>query len=138
MQDILDRIWENSTLMKDEREKQPERFFSYWQPAAIGLITFSASILATQRWRTSVISTAVPVASLYGYGQYRYGFEQYRNKIEQNKKPDDFQTSSRKHIDQHETVLDMFKADGMERNEQSMKMQRYLEKKVKEEENAQN
>ena len=31
--------------MKDEREKQPERFFSYWQPAAIGLITFSASIL---------------------------------------------------------------------------------------------
>ena len=45
MQDILDRIWENSTLMKDEREKQPERFFSYWQPAAIGLITFSASIL---------------------------------------------------------------------------------------------
>ena len=45
MQDILDRIWENSTLMKHEREKQPERFFSYWQPAAIGLITFSASIL---------------------------------------------------------------------------------------------
>lgn len=45
MQDILDRIWENSTLMKDEREKQPERFFSYWQPAAVGLITFSASIL---------------------------------------------------------------------------------------------
>ena len=36
------------------------------------------------------------------------------------------------------TVLDMFKADGMERNEQSMKMQRYLEKKVQEEENAQN
>lgn len=32
----------------------------------------------------------------------------------------------------------MFKADGMERNEQSMKMQRYLEKKVQEEENAQN
>merc|ERR1712131_343732 len=82
MQDILDRIWENSSLMKNEREKQPERFFSYWQPAAIGLITFSASILATQRWRTSVISTSVPVASLYGYGQYRYSYEQYRNKIE--------------------------------------------------------
>lgn len=47
MQDILDRIWENSSLMKNEREKQPERFFSYWQPAAIGLITFSASILVS-------------------------------------------------------------------------------------------
>ena len=55
-----------------------------------------------------MISTAVPVASLYGYGQYRYSFEQYRNKIEQNKKPDDFQTSSRKHIDKHEVKKYMF------------------------------
>ena len=55
-----------------------------------------------------MISTAVPVASLYGYGQYRYSFEQYRNKIEQNKKPDDFQTSSRKHIDKHEVRQYLF------------------------------
>ena len=47
MQDILDRIWENSSLMMDERNKQPERFFSYWQPAAVGLMTFSASILVS-------------------------------------------------------------------------------------------
>ena len=49
-----------------------------------------------------MISTAVPIVSLYGYGQYRFRFEEYRNRIEKNKKPDDFQTSSRKHIDKHE------------------------------------